>query len=438
MSQISIHAPLTGCDLGIEQITNASNRISIHAPLTGCDRANGLLLSFCANFNPRTPHGVRPWTIWFSRTKKQFQSTHPSRGATAFFIPHPLQIRYFNPRTPHGVRPQSGPDLAIPAYFNPRTPHGVRRGINAIQGQTDAISIHAPLTGCDVTRAIEMAQDGEFQSTHPSRGATRDGTGRTRPRRISIHAPLTGCDGATPNHRRKESDFNPRTPHGVRRMFSVPKIKQQPFQSTHPSRGATMYRLSGCSTSIFQSTHPSRGATIRAGRTAENRTFQSTHPSRGATVSLYFGLPGCGISIHAPLTGCDLERLSRFCRYPHFNPRTPHGVRQDAAIARMRLRKFQSTHPSRGATFSGSSLLYLRQISIHAPLTGCDGKNCRFEQQFLRLGSREAGSVRPSANQTGTAQKFIFCVPSAVRGGREFPDRFPFARFRSLRPSAGR
>lgn len=78
------------------------------------------------------------------------------------------------------------------------------------------------------------------------------------------------------------------------------------------------------------------------------------------------------------------------------------------------------------------------RISIHAPLTGCDGKNCRFEQQFLRLGSRWSSSVRPSANQTGTAQKFIFCVPSAVRGGREFPDRFPFARFRSLRPSAGR
>ena len=99
------------------------------------------------------------------------------------------------------------------------------------------------------------------------------------------------------------------------------------------------------------------------------------------------------ISIHAPLTGCDW------------------------------------------AKYITGKIIF---ISIHAPLTGCDGKNCRFEQQFLRLGSREAGSVRPSANQTGTAQKFIFCVPSAVRGGREFPDRFPFARFRSLRPSAGR
>lgn len=98
---------------------------------------------------------------------------------------------------------------------------------------------------------------------------------------------------------------------------------------------------------------------------------------------------------------------------------------------------FQSTHPSRGATLLEKGLEHGPAISIHAPLTGCDGKNCRFEQQFLRLGSREAGSVRPSANQTGTAQKFIFCVPSAVRGGREFPNRFPFARFRSLSPSAG-
>ena len=189
---------------------------------------------------------------------------------------------------------------------------------------------------------------------------------------ISIHAPLTGCDpGAAPSFRGAKE-----------------------FQSTHPSRGATSSALTMFPANRFQSTHPSRGATILCSRHTQQRR----------------------ISIHAPLTGCDLYHTGT-----------------------SRWGPFQSTHPSRGATL----ISFWREIgphgiSIHAPLTGCDGKNCRFEQQFLRLGSRWSSSVRPSANQTGTAQKFIFCVPSAVRGGREFPDRFPFARFRSLRPSAGR
>ena len=35
--EISIHAPLTGCDLNHAQTYNSFCLISIHAPLTGCD-----------------------------------------------------------------------------------------------------------------------------------------------------------------------------------------------------------------------------------------------------------------------------------------------------------------------------------------------------------------------------------------------------------------
>ena len=57
-----------------------------------------------------------------------------------------------------------------------------------------------------------------------------------------------------------------------------------------------------------------------------------------------------GISIHAPLAGCDCFHL-----LPH---RASSG--------------FQSTHPLRGATKAIVKIEKLMKISIHAPLAGCD------------------------------------------------------------------
>ena len=37
LHEISIHAPLTGCDKGDKVLILAHRGISIHAPLTGCD-----------------------------------------------------------------------------------------------------------------------------------------------------------------------------------------------------------------------------------------------------------------------------------------------------------------------------------------------------------------------------------------------------------------
>ena len=123
---ISIHAPLTGCD----RYAAGHFRfwtISIHAPLTGCD-----------------PHPIGQ-TGWDPR----FQSTHPSRGATAFsgsgVCAKPISIH----------APLTGCDYLKVADIVQFT-----------------ISIHAPLTGCDChifTYAIDLSK---FQSTHPSRGAT--------------------------------------------------------------------------------------------------------------------------------------------------------------------------------------------------------------------------------------------------------------------------
>ena len=62
------------------------------------------------------------------------------------------------------------------------------------------ISIHAPLTGCDAGIHTPIDTTPEFQSTHPSRGATKKTELKNVAGQISIHAPLTGCDNVSPSN----------------------------------------------------------------------------------------------------------------------------------------------------------------------------------------------------------------------------------------------
>ena len=102
--------------------------ISIHAPLAGCDLPGVVARGRSRDFNPRTPCGVRrQFPNGTLPTAASFQSTHPSRGATPFG------------RTTERLHV--------------------------------AISIHAPLAGCD----------------NRPRASGREIS-------ISIHAPLAGCD----------------------------------------------------------------------------------------------------------------------------------------------------------------------------------------------------------------------------------------------------
>ena len=55
---ISIHAPLAGCDTTALDFF-VRQQISIHAPLAGCDYLLGRGNQGVADFNPRTPCGVR-------------------------------------------------------------------------------------------------------------------------------------------------------------------------------------------------------------------------------------------------------------------------------------------------------------------------------------------------------------------------------------------
>ena len=147
------------------------------------------------------------------------------------------------------------------------------------------ISIHAPRTGSDGRTGVSC------------------GYGN-----ISIHAPRTGSDMQPIRRVLTFLNFNPRSPHGERRLTIKRTKKSFKFQSTLPARGATSL------------------ANLKKGK---RFGFQSTLPARGATEILRdFTKAEDKISIHAPRTGSD----EMCCCYS------------------IRCR-FQSTLPARGATF---------------------------------------------------------------------------------------
>ena len=229
------------------------------------------------------------------------------------------------------------------------------------------ISIHAPREGCDSVPGHDSHLLLAFQSTHPVRGATRDGASVTRLGRfqsthpvrgatnaasncstisiISIHAPREGCDRY---HRvvklhDRISIHAPRE--GCDTLVGMSDRRTRQFQSTHPVRGATNAQQAERTFIEFQSTHPVRGANANTYDYNMWTPFQSTHPVRGATrlditrrrgqrISIHAPREGCDmyiaradtdgiISIHAPREGCEPRGQHTSSPDQHFNPRTP-------------------------------------------------------------------------------------------------------------------
>ncbi len=235
---ISIHAPLTRCDARVSSFQRPIY-ISIHAPLTRCDGLHFFTPSTKSYFNPRTSYEVRPLMRQHDKEVVIFQSTHLLRGATGddgtrlslpgFQSTHLLRgatgrsdsrlhaLRNFNPRTSYEVRLAcSFVPMIIPPHFNPRTSYEVRR----IKSATLRASFF-----------------------------------------ISIHAPLTRCDMKVVSKRLQRVYFNPRTSYEVRRIPASGRASWSGFQSTHLLRGATIGLIQSISTRVFQSTHLLRGAT---------------------------------------------------------------------------------------------------------------------------------------------------------------------------------
>ena len=172
-----------------------------------------------------------------------------------------------------------------------------------------------------------------FQSTHPARGATGAHLGRTLRRMISIHAPREGCDPAAcpRSHSSSISIHAPRE--GCDYAGDQERKAHVRFQSTHPARGATRDRFDHGSTPLVISIHA---------------------PREGCDYNIGHGLKLDKISIHAPREGCDIEGGLSLALEFNFNPRTPRGVRREDALSELVGKRFQSTHPARGATREGA------------------------------------------------------------------------------------
>ena len=168
-------------------------------------------------------------------------------------------------------------------------------------------------------------------------------------------------------------DFNPRSPHGERRLELLELLHHLLISIHAPRTGSdAKQRGRGIPGLPFQSTLPARGATgaglpnqpghdisIHAPRTGSDtesalcflRAHISIHAPRTGSDKLIdlFGLVG-KISIHAPRTGSDPDCAKWRAPIKYFNPRSPHGERHQ--------------HGYKGHN--------RRPISIHAPRTGSD------------------------------------------------------------------
>ena len=225
------------------------------------------LFKFFYNFNPRTPCGVRHEVIFNKpRNKDTFQSTHPVRGATQrdLYYQTKQQISIHAPRAGCDIFGR----LCMPrhVHFNPRTPCGVRLGSGGGGVRSTPFQSTHPVRGATRVVRDRIKIGIVFQSTHPVRGATRSHFQQaTKQRHISIHAPRAGCDtkgsvlsdqatdfnprtpcGVRPRSAKRSPEtrwyFNPRTPCGVRLVMHGYKPIGFQFQSTHPVRGATPAR----------------------------------------------------------------------------------------------------------------------------------------------------------------------------------------------------
>ena len=166
--------------------------------------------------------------------------------------------------------------------------------------------------------------------------------------------------------------FNPRPLTGGDLVKVHVLTSTHTFQSTPPSREATLIRQSPSMLDLFQSTPPSREATLIRQSPSMLDLFQSTPPSREATRRMRQGPRRHQVSIHAPLTGGDVAGGIVATRNYCFNPRPPHGRRPHSHSVASSSRTFQSTPPSREATLNALGAVGEGIVSIHAPLTGGD------------------------------------------------------------------
>ena len=151
---------------------------------------------------------------------------------------------------------------------------------------------------------------------------------------------------------RKRSNFNPRTPYGMRLILFVVGLLGWLFQSTHPLRDATV--IAFWIAILILNFNPRTPYGMRHGRTYAEcihcRYFNPRTPYGMRPHTVRYSFYDLNISIHAPLTGCDVLSCRHRIHLWYFNPRTPYGMRHIKIVISLLVIWFQSTHPLRDAT----------------------------------------------------------------------------------------
>ena len=355
-----------------------------------------------------------------------FQPTLPARGATRRRRAKRWRKLHFNPRSPHGERRRCAISICWKPHFNPRSPHGERHGVSGVFSdefcdfnprsphgerrpvtrpirRLERISTHAPRTGSDVhgknlpvavcisthaprtgsdhTRLYNVHSGMVFQPTLPARGATLDGVRHQPYHYISTHAPRTGSDAIVTPAAAAQYQFQPTLPARGATSFRQPLRDGKPFQPTLPARGATGFADSIFGVFQFQPTLPARGATTTdfIPFTAENH-FNPRSPHGERQQGRRCRSRHSDISTHAPRTGSDAETLKA-----EYNPI-----------------EFQPTLPARGATTVKPCVTPVLTISTHAPRTGSDQRYSMQPQDAVNFNPRsphgERHNTRPHSD----------------------------------------
>ena len=192
---------------------------------------------------------------------------------------------------------------------------------------------------------------------------------------ISIHAPLAGCDCPSSGQAPRPV-ISIHAPLAGCDVFAENLKKLRKISIHAPLAGCdSTISFGGKSGPYFNPRTPCGVRHIRRTLTDEQKVFQSTHPLRGAT------LPG----LRQPPGHAD------------FNPRTPCGVRRAKVTAYGSAKVFQSTHPLRGATCCiGMCAGCLGFQSTH-PLRGATFTIVFILRYFLHFNPRTPCGVRPEA-----------------------------------------
>ena len=161
---VSIHAPTRGAtDAPCNKIWRYI--VSIHAPTRGATDEGMQYVCWNFVFQSTHPHGVRLLDVSHEQPLNRVSIHAPTRGATtSLFICFSKSL--FQSTHPRGVRRDAILRVAATILFQSTHPHGVRHEIDALVGQLQRVSIHAPTRGA-TDYFLYIVHNYLFQSTHP-------------------------------------------------------------------------------------------------------------------------------------------------------------------------------------------------------------------------------------------------------------------------------